>query len=74
MGNRNWNGKVFLPFGRQKPFGDMGTSGGGNKVWQRLKSYIHSPVSFVGERGGFDELSRKRGSDLVIISGMICAT
>jgi hypothetical protein len=38
MGRRNWNGKVCIPFCRQKPFEETGTLGGGNKVLERCKS------------------------------------
>jgi hypothetical protein len=47
MGRRNWNGNVCIPFCRQKPFKATGTSGGGNKMLEKCKSYIQSLVSAI---------------------------
>ena len=51
MGKRNWNGKVFTPFCKPKPFEEVGISGGGNKVSDRFKSYCRRPRQLVSGMG-----------------------
>lgn len=44
IGMQNWKGNVLTPFHKENPLGDVWISGGGNKVWQRYKSYVVSAL------------------------------